>query len=332
MRPSSPFVFYIVLSVQTLVNQDIQAAAELLRAGEVVAIPTETVYGLAAHGLDAQAVTKIFVLKGRPAYDPVILHTDQLDKVANLVNDFPDSLLALAQKFWPGPLTLLLPRSVLVPDVVTAGLPRVGIRIPAHPLTLKLLTLLDFPLAAPSANPFGYVSPTRPEHVRRHFDGRIPLILDGGACTQGIESTIVGLEDNDIVVYRLGSLALETIEEVVGHVILRTHSTSRPDAPGMLTKHYAPHKRVMVSDNLALTQAYQKDPGFAFITFSYNLGLGPRSCWLSSSLSLDEAAANFYHALQTWDENPTVHTIIIEKFPDSAQGKALNDKLRRASA
>lgn len=318
--------------MQTRIHQDVSEAARLLSAGEVVAIPTETVYGLAADGLDEASVKRIFFLKGRPAYDPVILHTDQLEKVWRLVTEIPEPLLMLARKFWPGPLTLLLPRSTEVPDIVTAGLPRVGVRIPKHPMTLQLLSLLDFPLAAPSANPFGYVSPTRPEHVWKHFAGRIPLILDGGVCTQGIESTIVGMEEGLVVVYRLGSLPVEAIQEVIGPVILRTYSTSRPEAPGMLIRHYAPHKRVIICDDLAETKSSQEDPACAFITFTSDLDLGPRSRWLSSSFSLEEAAANFYHALQTWDEEKDIHTIIIEKFPDTAQGKALNDKLRRASA
>lgn len=317
--------------MQTILSKDIHLAAELLLAGQLVAIPTETVYGLAALGLDPLAVQQIFQVKGRPSYDPVILHVDHLERIKPLVTDFPEPLLTLARQFWPGPLTVLLPKSNLVPELVTAGLPRVGVRIPNHPMTLELLSTLQQPLAAPSANPFGYVSPTLPEHVWRHFAGRIAMILDGGPCQQGIESTIVGLEDGHPVVYRLGSLSVEVIEATIGPVKLVTHSSSQPEAPGMLTRHYAPHKLVVVVDDFQEMNFYREDKTCAVITFTADLGLGPRSVWLSPSLSLDEAAANFYRTLQAWDLDASIRTLVIEKFPETAQGRALNDKLRRAA-
>ena len=320
-----------LITVQTFTSQDIQLAKKLLLAGSLVAIPTETVYGLAALGLDPVAVQRIFQVKGRPSYDPVILHVDTMERIKPVVTDFPEPLLTLARHFWPGPLTLLLPKSDLVPEVVTAGLPRVGVRIPNHPMTLELLSALQVPLAAPSANPFGYVSPTLPEHVWRHFAGRIAMILDGGPCLQGIESTIVGLEAGRPVVYRLGSLSVELIESTIGPVKLVTHSSSQPEAPGMLTRHYAPQKLVVVVGDLQEMNFYKEDKTCAMITFTADLGLGTRSVWLSPSFSLEEAAANFYRTLQSWDLDAGIHTLVIEKFPETAQGRALNDKLRRAA-
>ncbi|MCB9319699.1 MAG: threonylcarbamoyl-AMP synthase [Lewinellaceae bacterium] len=316
----------------TLISDDIDQAVYWLRKGELVAIPTETVYGLAANALNSIAVRKIFSTKGRPDYDPLIVHTDQVDKIAHWVTSFPAPLRQLAEAFWPGPLTLLLPKNESVPDLVTAGLPRVGIRIPDHALTRSLLSRLEFPLAAPSANPFGYVSPTTAQHVDNNFNGKIPMILDGGACTRGIESTIVGMEGEDLIIYRLGALVKAEIESVVGPVQLRPHSTSKPLAPGMLTKHYAPSKQVIVIGSLDEAIPLIKSPNVALITFSHALDQGYRSVWLSTRGDLDEAAARFYATLQQWDHDPAIEIIVIERFPDEHIGMALNDKLQRASS
>jgi L-threonylcarbamoyladenylate synthase len=180
---------------------DIEKCAQLLREGKLVAIPTETVYGLAANAFNQDAVVSIYEAKNRPFFDPLIIHTDSVDKAKNFVSFFPEKAKRLADVFWPGPLTLLLPRSNEVPDVVTSGLDNVAIRVPDHELTLKLLEQLDFPLAAPSANPFGYVSPTEPEHVQKQLGNKIPYILDGGKCKVGIESTIIGFDGEDTMVW-----------------------------------------------------------------------------------------------------------------------------------
>src|ERR1035437_8374682 len=197
---------------------DIEKAKQILQEGGLVAIPTETVYGLAANALNKDAVFKIIEAKNRPHFDPLIIHTDSIEKVKLHVSDFPQWAQQLANAFWPGPLTLLLPKKNSIPDLVTSGLPQVAVRIPNHPLTLQLLKSLDFPLAAPSANPFGYVSPTNAEHVAAQLQGSVDYILDGGPCDVGIESTIVGFEDGKITIYRLGGLAIEDIEKLVGKV------------------------------------------------------------------------------------------------------------------
>jgi L-threonylcarbamoyladenylate synthase len=210
------------------IGRDIEKAKSLLMQGDLVAIPTETVYGLAGNALDPEAVALIFETKNRPSFDPLILHTSSIGRVEDFVSSFPEKLKILAESFWPGPLTLLLPRKSVVPDLVTSGLDRVAVRVPKHPLTLALLESLDFPLAAPSANPFGYISPTRPEHVEAQLGEKIPYILDGEACDVGLESTIVGLEEDEIVIYRLGGLEISAIEKLVGR------SKSKITAPAIL--------------------------------------------------------------------------------------------------
>jgi L-threonylcarbamoyladenylate synthase len=219
-----------------------------LEKEELVAIPTETVYGLAANALNPIAVAKIFEAKERPTFDPLIVHTHALNEVENFVSDIHPALLKLAQVFWPGPLTLLLPKKDIIPNLVTSGLDRVGVRIPNHSLTLELLSKLSFPLAAPSANPFGYISPTKAEHVDKQLGTKIPYILDGGACEVGLESTIVGEENGEIIVYRLGGLSIDDIEAVVGKVFVQLNQSSNPKAPGQLKSHYAPKKPVYIGN------------------------------------------------------------------------------------
>jgi L-threonylcarbamoyladenylate synthase len=199
---------------------------------------------------------------------------------------------------------------------------------------LELLKLLDFPLAAPSANPFGYVSPTSPEHVLKHFDGVIPMVLDGGACTVGIESTIVGTEGDDIVVYRLGGLAIEDIESIVGKVTLRT-SSSKPDAPGMLLRHYAPNKPVIaIRDQAALEEAYQLHARSGCLLYALRAPEGSEQnavFQLSENNDPTEAAARFYKALRTMGDREDIGTILVEVLPDFQLGRAINDRLRRAA-
>ncbi len=206
------------------IGTNIQTAAELLRKGEVVAIPTETVYGLAANAYNEAAVLKIFQAKQRPAFDPLIVHVHSLEQVKEVVSfseltrkDMRKEAEALMVKFWPGPLTLVLPKSDRVPDLVTSGLDTVAVRMPAHPMALELLRSLDFPLAAPSANPFGYVSPTTAQHVADQLGDKIPYILDGGPCTVGVESSIIGWESeaDQWVLYRPGGTPVAEIEAVM---------------------------------------------------------------------------------------------------------------------
>lgn len=316
--------------MKTFCDQDIERASQLLKSGKLVAIPTETVYGLAANGLDDNAVRQIFEVKKRPFYDPLILHTDRMEKVKSWVLEFPEPLEKLAAEFWPGPLTLLLSKSNQIPDLISAGLPRVAIRIPNHKLTLDLLSELDFPLAAPSANPFGYVSPTKAQHVLNHFDGIIEMVLDGGPATVGIESTIVGMEENQAVIYRLGGLSKERIESAIGPVEVKD-SSSKPSAPGMLEKHYSPRKKIQVVDSKEGLESTQS-LGAAYILFSID---PPKDAThviqLSQTDNHNEAAQRFYDALQHWDNNPEIDTLVIERLPDFDLGRAINDRLKRAA-
>jgi L-threonylcarbamoyladenylate synthase len=310
------------------IGKDINKARQLLEQGELVAIPTETVYGLAGNALDADAVIRIFDVKKRPEFDPLIMHVSSFEKVNRYAENIPAFARELADAFWPGPLTLLLKRKSAVPDLVTAGLPTVGIRCPDHALTRSLLEAIDFPLAAPSANPFGYVSPTTPEHVNDQLGDKISYILDGGPCRVGIESTIVGFDNDQGIVYRSGGLRVEDIEEVIGKVEIQVHTSSNPKAPGQLMSHYAPAKRMLVGNIETLVEQFN-GKRIGVLTFSKNYKL-PYQYVLSASGNIDEAARNFFSALRALDKLP-IDIIVAEFVPETGIGSAINDRLRRAS-
>lgn len=310
-------------------GKDINRAKQLLDRGELVAIPTETVYGLAANALDATAAARIFAAKNRPSFDPLIVHVATPLRVRELVTDFPDQAQTLATTFWPGPLTLVLPKKNHIPDLVTAGLPTVGVRCPSHELTLELLHLLDYPLAAPSANPFGYVSPTRPEHVQEQLGSQVAYILDGGPCRVGVESTIVGFDDGPVI-YRLGGVAVEEIENVVGRVRVMTHSSSNPVAPGQLASHYAPARQIVLG-NIAELLTQHPNEKVALLRYHKRLPDTPLpQIVLSPSGSLEEAAQNLFAALRQFDKMD-VTLVLAELVPDTGIGRAINDRLRRAA-
>jgi L-threonylcarbamoyladenylate synthase len=314
-----------------IIGKDICLAKEFLRKKQLVAIPTETVYGLAGNALDEKAVLSIFEVKNRPSFDPLIVHTDSLEKMAALVDHIPAMAFDLAKEFWPGPLTLLLPKKSSIPDLVTSGLDTVAVRIPNHPLTLELLSQLDFPLAAPSANPFGYISPTNAQHVDQQLGQKIPYIMDGGECGIGIESTIIGFVDDIPTIYRLGGLAIEDIERVVGKVALMPHSSSNPQAPGMLKSHYAPKKPFFLTERNNFP--VNSDQAFGFLLFDqYIEGIDKNNQRiLSQDGNLKEAAHNLFSFLRDLDTQPFVE-IWAEYVPDIDLGRAINDRLKRAAA
>ena len=221
-------------------DEDLRRAAELLRAGRLVAFPTETVYGLGANALDAEAVGRIFAAKGRPATSPLIVHVDSVEMASSLVTEWPASANALAAQFWPGPLTLVLPKTALVPDRVTAGLGTVGLRIPAHPVALALIREAGIPVAAPSANRFTELSPTTATHVREALGDRVDLVLDGGPCTVGIESTVLSLAGGVPRLLRPGMITQAQLESIIGPVELPAASHGAHAAPGMHPQHYQP--------------------------------------------------------------------------------------------
>jgi L-threonylcarbamoyladenylate synthase len=315
------------------VGTDIQRAARLLEAGEVVAIPTETVYGLAANAFDAQAVARIYAVKGRPADNPLIVHLADTAAMDAVAQDIPELARRLAEAFWPGPLTLVLPKRPHVPDAVTAGLPTVGLRVPDHPLTRVLLQALHFPLAAPSANPFGYISPTTAAHVARQLGDRIPYILDGGPCRAGIESTIVGFEDGMAVVYRLGALAPDRILALVGELRSHTHAAHKPLSPGMLPYHYSPQTPLQLVADLgtALAQADRATTGVLSLRQRFPDLPAAHQFVLSERGDLAEAAHNLYRHLHSLDALG-LDLILAERMPEAGLGPAINDRLRRAAA
>jgi len=311
------------------IGTDIEKAARLLEQDELVAIPTETVYGLAGNALSRTAVTKIFTVKNRPQFDPLIVHVPDFSKAEDYITEIPEAAEKLAKEFWPGPLTLLLKKKLIIPDLVTAGLDTVGIRCPDHSLTRKLLQQLPFPLAAPSANPFGYVSPTKPEHVDAQLGHKIHYILDGGTCPVGIESTIIGFEEDEPIVYRLGGLNLEEIQRVIGKVQVQPYSTSNPKSPGQLINHYAPGKKVIIGKIEDLLQQYPAHCS-GILTFQQDFN-SPYQFILSPSGKLEEAAHHLFEALRSFDRMP-IEVILVELVPDTGIGRAINDRLRRAAA
>ena len=315
-----------------MIGTDLTAARQWLERGNVVGIPTETVYGLAGNALDEEAVLTIFRVKNRPAFDPLIVHTDSLEKVRALVVELPPLAEQLARTCWPGPLTMLLPKRNHVPDLTTSGLDTVAVRIPNHPLTLALLASLDFPLAAPSANPFGYISPTTAQHVADQLGNQVPYILDGGPCPVGVESTIIGFDEHGrSVVYRLGGMALEQLEAIIGPLQIRTHSSASPQAPGMLTSHYAPRKPLTLLADGQLPPVVTGSVGA--LVFSGTLPGIPKEnqLVLAPGGDVTEAASNLFAYLRRLDQLP-VSRLYAQLVPDEGLGRAVNDRLRRAAA
>lgn len=315
-----------------MIGKDLQKAAKYLEEGELVGIPTETVYGLAGNALDADAVSQIFKVKNRPTFDPLIVHTDSIEKVQTFVSELSPTALLLSRHFWAGAITLLLPKKPIIPDLVTSGSPLVAIRIPNHPLTLALLRSLPFPLAAPSANPFGYISPTTAQHVVAQLGDKIPYILDGGACALGLESTIVGFENNVPTIYRKGGISVEAIEQVVGEVQVKTFSTSNPQAPGMLKSHYAPRIPLIIGNiDELISQFADRNVGILSFRKHFPQVNEKHQIALSASGDLAEAAKHLFAAMRHLD-GLDLEIILAELLPEQDLGRAINDRLRRAAA
>lgn len=314
-------------------GKDTELAARYLLEGKLVAIPTETVYGLAALATNAEAVLSVFEAKQRPRFDPLILHVHSLEASRPYADWESPLLLELANRFWPGPLSILLPKTDKVPDLVTSGLDRVAIRVPNQPLSLQLLQRLKAPLAAPSANPFGYISPTTAAHVQKQLGDKVAYILDGGACSVGLESTIVGMEEGQLCVYRLGGLPLEELQRFDKYLQLRLNASSNPRAPGQLNSHYAPKKPLYRGDVKILLERY-KDRNISLICFGkVEWEHGPQCSVLNLSpdANLHEAAMNLFSMLRQADENQS-ELIIAQKLPEEGLGRAINDRLQRAAA
>lgn len=314
------------------ISSNIIEAGNWLIQNKVIAIPTETVYGLAASIYNEEAIQSIYKIKNRPLNNPLIIHIKSEKELHKYVSEIPTKASLLAKTFWPGPLTLVLPKSALVPHYITANKNSVAIRVPDHLTTLKLLDRLHFPLAAPSANPSNCVSATKAEHVKTYFGDKIPFILDGGACKKGLESTIIGFENEAPVIYRLGALSLEIIEKVIGPVTLKNQIKNSPDAPGMFSKHYAPRTPLYIVDNM---DAFLKTTPFTAIAYlGFNKGHKHSKIsgnyLLSPQKKLDQAARNLYQTLIAIDTKE-YEVIVTQLFPDENLGKSINDRLKRAS-
>lgn len=302
-------------------SEGVAEAARLLRGGGLVAFPTETVYGLGARAADGHAVARIFEAKGRPSFNPLIVHVADPGEAEALAETGPEAR-ALMEAFWPGPLALVLPLRAGAPvaDLVTAGLPTVALRAPAHPLAQALIAEAG-PLAAPSANPSGRVSPTAPSHVLAGLGGRIEAVLDGGPCPVGVESTIVAPDGADgMRLLRAGGLPAETIEAVLGRPLIADTDPARIVAPGQMESHYAPRGRLRLG-------AMAAEPGEILLGF----GAVGGDLSLSPSGDLREAAANLFAALHRLDAEGA-ERIAVAPVPDHGLGRAINDRLRRAAA
>jgi L-threonylcarbamoyladenylate synthase len=302
-------------------------AVALLRDGEVVAFPTETVYGLGADATNAKAVAKIFELKKRPRFDPLIVHIARKESVADLARSVPAQARLLMDRFWPGPLTVILEKTEIVPDIVTAGLQTVGIRMPGHPVARDLIERLGRPIAAPSANPFGYMSTTSAGDVARLFDRGLPLILDGGPSSYGIESTIVSVRDGVVRLHRHGSVSVEELTSVVGEVFEK-EKDGTCESPGELPYHYAPHTPLRIIRKPSEMEAENS----AFLAFT-GPGAGVRARHvrvLSGKGDMREAAACFFSSLIELDRTG-VDVIYAEAIPETGLGRAMMERLRKAA-
>ena len=316
----------------SIISKDIQKAIALLENEELVAIPTETVYGLAGNIFSEKAIKSIFDTKKRPFFNPLIVHISSVDELETIVSEVPEKARILANTFWPGSLTLVLKKQKYIPDLITGGKDTVAVRVPNHPVTLELLELLSFPLAAPSANPFNQISPTKPAHVERYFKNELKMVLDGGACTNGIESTIIGFENGEPIIYRLGALSLEDIEAVVGKVEIKNKKEESPDAPGMLDKHYSPSTFTVLTTDI--TSEIKKYPTKKIGVLAYNSTFKTdeiiTEIILSKTSDLHEAASKLYDALHELD-HLNLDVIIAEKLPETGLGTSMNDRLERAA-
>lgn len=340
----------IKIDPQTPSKVTITLAAKLLQDGQLVAFPTETVYGLGAHALDAQAVRKIFQAKERPSYDPLIVHLHTIEALPRIARNISETVYALAEAFWPGPLTLILPRQDTVPDIVTSGLPTVAVRIPSHPVALALLQAANLPVAAPSANRFGYTSPTTAAHVLADLNGRIPLILDGGPTHIGVESTVLDMTSTPPRILRPGGVSLEALRRILGAVTMAVQpekDTQQPPSPGMLPRHYAPHAHLVLfkgapesvyqAMKVRAKQALKRHQKLAFMLPDEdrkrfeNFPQTAQFIWLGSLKHIPDISKNLYAAMRQLDQ-AGAEIVLTHNLPETGLGAAINNRLSKAAA
>lgn len=305
---------------------NIDLAVKYIKEGKLVAFPTETVYGLGANALNPQAVARIFEVKERPSFDPLIVHIANLNQLSDLVSNLDERVFVLAKNFWPGPLTMVLPKSQLVPDIVTSGLPTVGIRMPNNKIALELITKSGCPIAAPSANKFGSISPTDASHVLDKLPN-VDYVLAGGKTTVGIESTIIRLTDYGFQILRNGIITQEELEAFVpydNHTMIEQAS-----APGMMKSHYSPKKKLLLTDNSNIIKIDKSKAGL--ISFTGHLESGfSKVIRVSEKQDLKDYAVNMFNAMHTFEDDPEIYVIIVEAVKEEGIGKAIMDRLRKA--
>lgn len=312
-----------------MVFEQINYAANIIHKGGLVAFPTETVYGLGANALDAVAVAKIFALKERPNFDPLIVHIASPDQLEQLTTELNEIVFKLAEHFWPGPLTMVLPKSKMIPDLVTSDLPTVGIRMPDHPMALALIKASGCPIAAPSANKFGQLSPTTAAHVAKQLPG-VDFILDGGQTTVGIESTIVSIEDNHCIVLRPGLITAEQLAKALPGVdISFAKKQDKLLSPGLLKSHYSPKKPLYILS--VETDSLPEGSGIILHSKESNPRNANQIFFTSEKFELTEVAANLFHALHSMEDDQAISQIYIEPVPSVGLGIAIMDRMKKAA-
>jgi L-threonylcarbamoyladenylate synthase len=323
--------------------ESIVEAAEAIRNGGLVAFPTETVYGLGANALDVNAVARIFTAKGRPAADPLIVHLSSVDQITRIVRSVSPAALTLAEAFWPGPLTLILPKRPEVPDLVTSDLDTVAVRVPDHPVALALIKAADLPIAAPSANRFGHISPTTAQHVWHDLRDRVDIILDGGAATIGVESTVLDLSTSPARILRPGGITREMLESIIGPVTV-LGQRKRPEkglpSPGLLEKHYAPRAEMVLFTGedaqkvlaayLAEQQAAGRKVGLLAADEDARELENAGAVVYRLGSDLDSIARHIYAGMR-WLDGQGVDIILCRDFGESGLGLAIRDRLTRAA-
>lgn len=311
-------------------NKQIDKAAKIINEGGLVAFPTETVYGLGANALNPVAVAKIFKLKERPTFDPLIVHIASYNHLSRLTLNVNEAVFTLAEKFWPGPLTFVLPKSSLVPDIVTSGLATVAVRMPDNPIALDLIRKSGCPIAAPSANKFGRISPTQASHVNKQLPN-VDFIIDGGCTSVGVESTIVFIEGNNCTLLRAGKITLDEIKETLPqHFNCTVHASGGTIAPGLLKSHYSPTKALHI-----LTDIPESLPPASGLIIHQKEH--PLSDWSHKTLvtsvngDLIEIAANLFSSLHTMEDDPDIQQIFIQPVSENGLGMAIMDRIRKAA-
>lgn len=313
-----------------IAESEIRRAAQTIKTGGIVAFPTETVYGLGADVFNARAVARIFDVKQRPAFDPLIVHVHAKSQLQQIAEEIPQSAAMLIERFWPGPLTIIVRKKKCVPDIVTAGLPNVGIRMPGNYNALALIKEAGVPIAAPSANKFGYVSPTCAEHVREQLEDSIDIVLDGGRCEVGVESTIVSFSHRKPLLLRSGGLPVEEIETVIGSLCYPESDTMANASPGRALRHYAPSTSIVIGQSLEPTSGLRKGLlAFNRKTLKNSDGYYAVEV-LSENGDLNEAACNLFAALRRMDKLK-LDVIETTSVPSYGLGLAINDRLKRAA-